>query len=64
MTHNRDNIERSNLSRQLLFRTQDIGKPKSIAAAQAVQNMNPHVNIQARILMIDTKEAMLMLLET
>ncbi|EME28122.1 ubiquitin-activating enzyme E1 [Galdieria sulphuraria] len=42
-----DNIERSNLSRQLLFRTQDIGKPKSIAAAQAVKQINPLVNIEA-----------------
>jgi len=43
----RDNIERSNLSRQLLFRTEDIGKPKSIAAAQAVQQINPDVHIEA-----------------
>jgi len=42
-----DNIERSNLSRQLLFRTEDIGKPKSIAAAQAVQQINPDVHIEA-----------------
>uniref|UniRef100_A0A4W4ENE5 E1 ubiquitin-activating enzyme n=1 Tax=Electrophorus electricus TaxID=8005 RepID=A0A4W4ENE5_ELEEL len=40
-----DSIERSNLNRQFLFRTEDIGKQKSIAAAEAVQKMNPNMNI-------------------
>lgn len=36
-----DNIEKSNLSRQFLFRDTDIHKPKSVAAAKAVTEMNP-----------------------
>ncbi|KAK2742901.1 E1 ubiquitin-activating protein [Myotisia sp. PD_48] len=36
-----DQIERSNLNRQFLFRTADVGKPKSDCAAESVQAMNP-----------------------
>ena len=36
-----DQIERSNLNRQFLFRNSDVGKPKSECAAKAVQHMNP-----------------------
>jgi ubiquitin-activating enzyme E1 len=42
-----DTIEKSNLSRQFLFRDTDIGKAKSTAAASAVMRMNPAVNIVA-----------------
>ncbi|XP_040060409.2 ubiquitin-like modifier-activating enzyme 1 [Gasterosteus aculeatus] len=42
-----DFIERSNLNRQFLFRSQDIGKPKSDVAAKAVREMNPRMNITA-----------------
>lgn len=36
-----DNIEKSNLNRQFLFRPKDVGKLKSDCAAEAVQAMNP-----------------------
>ncbi|KAI9830618.1 MAG: hypothetical protein M1819_005428 [Sarea resinae] len=36
-----DQIEKSNLNRQFLFRPKDVGKLKSDCAAQAVQAMNP-----------------------
>ncbi|KAK4544375.1 E1 ubiquitin-activating protein [Oleoguttula mirabilis] len=36
-----DQIERSNLNRQFLFRPKDVGKLKSECASQAVQAMNP-----------------------
>ncbi|XP_036957523.1 ubiquitin-like modifier-activating enzyme 1 [Acanthopagrus latus] len=42
-----DFIEKSNLNRQFLFRSQDIRKPKSEAAAKAVREMNPRMNITA-----------------
>ncbi|CAL8337296.1 unnamed protein product [Lota lota] len=42
-----DSIERSNLNRQFLFRSQDIGKMKSSVAAEAVGEMNPRMNITA-----------------
>lgn len=40
-----DKIEKSNLSRQFLFRDTDIGKSKSTAAAAAVKRMNPQVTV-------------------
>ncbi|KAF7664666.1 hypothetical protein LDENG_00169960 [Lucifuga dentata] len=42
-----DSIERSNLNRQFLFRSQDIGKLKSEVAAKAVRVINPQMNITA-----------------
>jgi Dinucleotide-utilizing enzymes involved in molybdopterin and thiamine biosynthesis family 2 len=40
-----DTIEKSNLSRQLLFRDADVGKFKSMAAQEAIQRLNPKVHI-------------------
>ncbi|MGK3742759.1 MAG: ubiquitin-activating enzyme E1 [Bacillariaceae sp.] len=42
-----DIIEKSNLSRQFLFRSKDISHFKSSAAASAAQGMNPNLNITA-----------------
>ena len=39
-----DQIEKSNLNRQFLFRPKDVGKLKSECAAEAVQAMNPDLN--------------------
>lgn len=36
-----DSIEKSNLNRQFLFRTKDVGKDKSKVASEAVAEMNP-----------------------
>lgn len=41
-----DTIERSNLSRQLLFRDADVGKFKSSAAEEAIKRFNPHLSIE------------------
>ena len=42
-----DTIERSNLNRQFLFSTKDVGELKSITAATAIKRMRPKVNVQA-----------------
>ena len=44
-----DTIERSNLNRQFLFRSKDIGKSKSESAANAIRIMNPDINIEAHL---------------
>jgi ubiquitin-activating enzyme E1 len=48
-----DQIERSNLNRQFLFRPADVGKLKSDAAAKAVQAMNP--DLQGKIVTLQDK---------
>lgn len=42
-----DTIEKSNLSRQLLFRDEDIGAFKSEAAHRATQRFNPNIRIES-----------------
>ncbi|KAH7954650.1 hypothetical protein HPB49_020555 [Dermacentor silvarum] len=44
-----DVIERSNLNRQFLFRSEDIGRMKSATAAEAVVQMNPELNITVHV---------------
>jgi ubiquitin-activating enzyme E1 C len=41
-----DTIETSNLSRQLLFRMEDIGRPKAEIAAKRVKELNPAVEVE------------------
>lgn len=41
-----DTIEKSNLNRQFLFRSRDVGKAKSAAAAAAARRLNPLLNIK------------------
>jgi len=41
-----DNIEYSNLSRSVLFRESDVGRPKVEVAAERIKAINPNVNIQ------------------
>ena len=42
-----DEIEDSNLTRSILFRHEDCGKSKSIAAAEEMRNINPDVKVTA-----------------
>jgi adenylyltransferase/sulfurtransferase len=41
-----DNVSLSNLQRQVIFATRDVGKPKVERAASAVTELNPHVSIK------------------
>lgn len=48
-----DNIETSNLNRQFLFRTKDVGAPKSVSAAAAAQVMNP--DLKGRVVALEER---------
>ena len=41
-----DVVEDSNLQRQVLFGTSDIGKPKAEQAKKRIQDLNPHVEVE------------------
>lgn len=43
-----DTVSLSNLQRQILFKTADVGAPKTEAAAKALAALNPGVKIEAR----------------
>lgn len=51
-----DTIEKSNLSRQLLFRDSDIGKFKSAAAQEAVKRFNPDVQTEVHTSKVGDEE--------
>lgn len=40
-----DSVSLSNLQRQVIFATADIGRPKAVAAADALARLNPHVAV-------------------
>ncbi len=42
-----DTVDESNLQRQILYQTQDIGKPKVEIAALRLKQLNPHIEINA-----------------
>ena len=47
-----DQIEKSNLSRQFLFRDKDIGKFKSYTAKKSIKKMKPEINIESLTLKV------------
>lgn len=42
-----DRVSASNLQRQILYRTDQIGEPKMLHAAESLRRLNPHVQIEA-----------------
>jgi adenylyltransferase/sulfurtransferase len=52
-----DMVSLSNLQRQILHGTPDIGRPKTESAAEAVRRLNPHVTVEAHELRITPENA-------
>jgi adenylyltransferase/sulfurtransferase len=53
-----DNVSLSNLQRQVIFSTGDIGKAKAAQAAAAVAQLNPHVKVEAHDARLTAKNAL------
>ena len=52
-----DRVDLSNLQRQVLFDTDDVGRPKAEAAAARLGRLNPEIDIQPSITRIDGSNA-------
>ncbi|MEM6615369.1 MAG: molybdopterin-synthase adenylyltransferase MoeB [Pseudomonadota bacterium] len=53
-----DHVSLSNLQRQIIFRTDDLGRPKADAAADAIAGLNPHVVADPRNTRITAENAL------
>lgn len=52
-----DAVALSNLQRQIIHRTGDVGRPKTESAADAVAALNPHVTVEGRQARVDAGNA-------
>lgn len=53
-----DNVDESNLQRQILYGTQDLGKPKIRKAEDRLRHLNPHVQFEAHHCVLNSQNAM------
>jgi adenylyltransferase/sulfurtransferase len=53
-----DVVSLSNLHRQVLYRTDDAGRPKAKVAAESLQKLNPHVSLQIFTQRLDVDSAL------
>jgi len=52
-----DHVSLSNLQRQVIHGTPDVGRPKVESAAEAIARLNPHVTVEAHSLRMDEHNA-------
>lgn len=53
-----DTIDKTNLQRQVLFSSNDEGKPKAVQAKQRLLELNPHIKINLHQVKIDSSNAL------
>lgn len=53
-----DRIDESNLQRQVLFGTSDVGQPKTAIAIRKLQDQNPHIRFNQYDLRLDSSNAL------
>lgn len=52
-----DRVETSNLHRQVLYTTDDVGRPKLDAAVERLHALNPHVHVEPHAVRLDASNA-------
>ena len=52
-----DIVDASNLQRQVLYSTDDVGRPKLDAATERLRGLNPHLNVEAHGVTLDASNA-------
>ncbi|WP_263841848.1 molybdopterin-synthase adenylyltransferase MoeB [Salinibacter sp.] len=53
-----DSVEASNLQRQILYGTSDVGRPKLDAASERLQDLNPHVDVETHEVRLTSDNAL------
>jgi len=53
----KETVELSNLNRQVLYTTHDLGKPKARVAAERLNSLNPEISVEALVLEINEENA-------
>lgn len=53
-----DTVSLSNLQRQVIHRTEDIGRPKTESARDAIAALNPHVEVETHAVRLDASNAL------
>lgn len=53
-----DRVEASNLQRQVLYGTRDVDRPKLEAATERLEDLNPHVDVEAHELRLTSDNAL------
>ena len=56
----RDVVEESNLQRQILFTEKDVGKSKSVTAAEKLKEINSSIKLESHLLHLDSKNVNLL----
>lgn len=52
-----DSVDASNLQRQVLYSTEDVGRPKLDAATARLRGLNPHLSVEAHAVTLDASNA-------
>jgi adenylyltransferase/sulfurtransferase len=52
-----DLVSLSNLQRQIIHRTEDVGRPKVASATDAIHHLNPHVTVEAHAIRVTAGNA-------
>merc|ERR1712000_477577 len=53
-----DLIDEGNLQRQIIYTTNDVGKPKAVVAKERILALNPHITVNLHQVRLDSSNAL------